>query len=125
MGMLGNLKLRVLLGVTRRLMRRGRLRVPRVRQLMQGDSFVLQIQTSAGIGGYFEVKDGDVALHYGLHEAPDFSQIWQSGDHAFRVLISGDETDMLRALEDGWCQMRGDFLRAMWFSEVMKLCRRA
>jgi hypothetical protein len=69
------------------------------------------------------VKEGDVALHYGLHEAPDFTQIWQSGHDAFRVLTSRDETDMLRAFEGGLCQLRGDFLRALWFNEVMKLCR--
>lgn len=62
-------------------------------------------------------------MRFGLHEAPDFTQTWKQGAQAFRVLTSGDETDLLRAFEAGQCRMSGSLLVALWFNEVMKLAR--
>jgi hypothetical protein len=121
--LIGNLKLTALLCLTLLLVRRGQKRSPRIAQLMREDSFVLQIQTRSGRGGHFVLRDACLALHLGLHPAPDYVQSWIDGNAACAVLTSRDETEMLRAVEDGRLRMRGRFLVALWFNEVMKLAR--
>lgn len=121
--LIGNLKLRLLLRITLVLLRRALRNSERVRRLMREDSFVFQIRTHAGSGGYFVVGDGGIALHYGVHPRPDFVQSWANGNDAFRTLISSDETDLLRAFEARQYRMQGNFRRALWFNEVIKLAR--
>lgn len=121
--LIGNLRLHFLLRMTLVLLRRALRRSERVRQLMRQDSFVFQIRTDAGSGGYFVVRDGAIALRFGVHPRPDFVQSWNNGHDAFRTLTSNDETDLLRAFEARQYRMQGNFLRALWFNEVMKLAR--
>jgi hypothetical protein len=121
--MLGNVKLWVLLAVTERLIRRGRRHSARIREMLDGPSFVFQICTEAGAGGYFEVRSGDLRLRRGRHPSPDFTQTWADGHAAFAALTSGDETDVLRAFEAGTCRMAGSFLLALWFNEAVKISR--
>jgi len=121
--LIGNLKLYLLLSVTLRLLRRAQRNSERVRALMREEGFVFQIQTARGAGGYFELRGGVMKLEHGLHPRPDLVQIWSSGNEAFRVMISSDETEVLRAFELGQCRMQGDFLIALWFNEVMKIAR--
>lgn len=121
--LLGNLKLHLLLSVTLMLLRKGQRNSERVRALMREEGFVFQIQTVRGAGGHFILRDGGMSLKRGLHAQPDLVQIWVSGNDAFRVVSSSDETDMLRAVDAGQCRMQGNFLIALWFNEVMKLAR--
>ena len=121
--MLGNLKLYLLLRVSLMLLRKGQRHSGRVRALMQEEGFVFQIQTMRGAGGHFILRDGVMRLKHGLHAQPDLVQIWSSGNDAFRVMSSRDETDMLRAVDAGQCRMQGNFLIALWFNEAMKLSR--
>jgi hypothetical protein len=121
--LIGHLKLRMLMRVTLVLIRRAQARSPRLRELLASHPFVFQIQTADGVGGHFDVADGHIALRAGLHPKPDLTQLWCDGNTAVRMLTSGDETDLLRAVEDGYCRMRGRFIVALWFNEVMKLAR--
>jgi len=121
--LVGNLKLSLLLHLTLLLVRRAQKRSARIARLMREHSFVLQIRTRAGWGGHFVLRDARLALHPGLHSSPDHVQSWIDGGAAFAVLIRGDETELLRAFEDGRLRMQGQFLVALWFSEVMKLAR--
>ncbi|MGO9988916.1 MAG: hypothetical protein ACLPUH_09540 [Steroidobacteraceae bacterium] len=121
---IGNMKLYLLLGVTLLLLRKAQKDSARVRTLMQENSFIFQIQTVGGAGGHFTLRDGRLSLTQGLHANPDFAQIWASGHDALRTLTSSDETDMLRAFDAGRCRMRGNFLIALWFNEVLKLARK-
>ena len=121
--LLGNLKLYLLLRVSLMLLRKGQRNSERVRALMQEEGFVFQIQTVRGAGGHFILRDGAMRLKHGLHALPDLVQIWSSGNDAFRVMSSRDETDMLRAVDAGQCRMQGNFLIALWFNEAMKLAR--
>ena len=121
--LIGNLKLYLLLSVTLRLLRRAQRNSERVRTLMREEGFVFQIQTARGAGGHFELRGGVMKLEHGLHPRPHLVQIWSSGNEAFRVMTSSDETEVLRAFELGQCRMRGDFLIALWFNEVMKIAR--
>lgn len=121
--LLGDLKLYLLLRVTSRLLRKAQRDSERVRSLMREPGFVFQIQTSRGAGGHFMLHDGAMSLRHGLHPQPDLVQVWRSGNDAFRVMTSQDETDMLRAVDAGQCRMQGNFLIALWFNEVMKIAR--
>lgn len=121
----GNLKLRLLLRATLLLIRRAQRRAPRVRDLIARDSHVLQIQTAGGAGGHFVVGAGRIDLRMGLHPHPDLTQVWRDGHAAVAAMTSGDETDLLRAFEQGACRMQGRFMVALWFNEVMKFARPA
>jgi len=120
---IGNLKLRCLLHITYWLLKRAQRDSARVRKLVRDDNFVFQIRTHAGSGGYFHICDGEITLNFGTHPRPDFVQSWRNGHDAFRTLTSNDETDLLRAFEARQYRMQGNFLRALWFNEVMKLAR--
>jgi len=120
---IGNLKLRLLLFITLKLIRSSQRRSEKVSELLRSGNFIFQVRTTQGAGGYFDVRDGAINLHYGLHDQPDFSQSWNDGNDALRVLTSADETDLLRAFEDRLYRMQGQFKYALWFNEVMKLAR--
>jgi len=119
----GNLKLSLLLCLTALLVWRGQKHSPRIRSLLRDDSFVLQIQTRSGWGGHFVLSDAHLTLRRGLHPAPDHVQSWRDGNAAFAALTSRDETELLRAFEDGRLRLQGRFQVALWFNEVMKLAR--
>lgn len=123
MDLIGNLKLRALLHVTLMLLKRAQAHSPRVQQMMRGEQFVFQIRTQAGAGGWFELADGRVTLRMGLHPSPTFCQTWINGAAAFAALTSGDETELLRATEDGRCRLQGSLAVALWFNEAMKIAR--
>lgn len=120
---IGALKLRLLLRGAERLLDQAAQQAPAFRRLLQSEAFVLQIRTRKAPGGYFELRNGRLQLHYGLHPQPTFTQTWRDGHAAFRVLTSKDETDLLRAYEAGHCNMSGEFRVAMWFNEAMKIAR--
>jgi len=109
--------------ITLLLIHRAAARSSRMRELIASHQYVLQIQTEAGVGGHFVVADGRIALRTGLHPNPDFTQIWVEGNTAVKSMTSRDETELLRAFEDGLCRMRGRFIVALWFNEMMKLAR--
>ena len=120
-----SLKLRLLLLASIPLLRRAERRSARLRELLHEDSFVLQIRTADGVGGYYRLRGGVLSLHRGEHRRPDFTQHSQRSSDALRVMLSRDETDMLRAVEGGQCQLQGRFAVALWFNEAMKIARAA
>jgi len=120
---LEDLKLRLLLRATVLLFRRAQKRSGRMRRHMVADDFVLQIQTQRGTGCYFELRDGTIRLIRGIHPRPDFAQVWRSPEDAFRAMTNRDESELLRAVEDGRCRLRGRFLVALWFNEAVRIAR--
>jgi hypothetical protein len=106
-------------------LRRAQRRSARLKELLHEDSFVLQVRTGDGVGSYYQLRGGVISLHRGLHRKPDFTQHWRSSGDALRVMLSRDETDMLRAVEAGHCQLQGRFAVALWFNEAMKIARTA
>lgn len=121
--MLDRLKLRFLLLASMPLLRRASARSRRMQQMLHEESFVLQIRSADGANGYYELRDGDLHMRLGLHPRPDLSQFWLSSRAALAVMLSRDETDMLRAVEAGQCRMQGRFAVALWFNEAMKIAR--
>jgi hypothetical protein len=117
------LKLRALLAVTAALLRRCARRSLRLRRMLSEDSFVMQIRADDGVGGFFTVRDCRIRFRPGVHPNPDFAQIWRDSGAAVRALTNKDETELLRAIEDGRCRLQGSFLIALWFNEAMKLAR--
>lgn len=123
MKLFDNLKLRLLLLASMPLLRRAERKSKRFQQILRDDPFVLQILSLDGAAGYFELKEGRLQLHFGRHPHPSFSQTWATSRDAARVMMSRDETDLMRALEQGQCVLDGSFLLAMWFNEAMKIAR--
>ena len=118
-----NLKLRFLLLASKAMLRRAERKSQRFRQMLQDQPFVLQILSRDGAAGYYELADGHLQLHLGKHSRPTFSQTWATSKDAVRVMMSRDEADLMRALEDGQCELDGSFRVAMWFNEAMKIAR--
>jgi len=116
-------KLLLLLAITRRMIRSAERRSPRVRALMQQENFTFGVLTSSGFGGHFMLQDGQFDLHWGRHETPDFTQMWNSSGDAVRTLTSKDPSALLQAYEDGLYTMQGRFTVALWFNEVLKIAR--
>jgi len=109
----------------RRATRRNTPQRARLYELLGEKPFVFQVRTRDGVGGWFELREGALRFHRGVHVKPDLSQTWRSASDAVNVLISRDESSMLRSLEDGSCRLSGHFAVALWFNEAMKLARPA
>jgi hypothetical protein len=122
---LHNLKLQFLLLASAPLLRRAERRSKRFQQMLRNEPFVIQILSRDGAAGYFELMEGHLHLHFGRHPRPSFVQTWATSKDAARVMMSRDEADLMRALEEGQCELAGSFLVAMWFNEAMKIARNA
>ncbi|WP_233809273.1 hypothetical protein [Paraburkholderia sp. HP33-1] len=109
--------------LVRRAARRQTPQRARLYELLGEAPFVFQVRTHDGAAGWFELRDGALQFHRGVHVRPDFSQTWRSASDAVKVLASRDESAMLRSLEDGSCRLGGRFAVALWFNEAMKLAR--
>ncbi|MCY1557131.1 hypothetical protein D9M68_939520 [compost metagenome] len=107
------------------LLRRAVKRSRRLREMLHEESFVFQVRTGDGVRGYYELRGGELRLRRGEHRRPDLVQDWTGSGDALRVMQSRDETDMLRAVEDGQCRLQGRFAVALWFNEAMKIARAA
>ncbi|MFI4938917.1 MAG: hypothetical protein ACHP7O_01010 [Burkholderiales bacterium] len=86
-------------------------------------AFVFQIQTGDGVTGHFELKDHRLRFRMGSHVCPTFVQHWQDSRQAVSAMLSKDETEILRAMEDGRCRLQGSFLVGLWFNEAVKISR--
>lgn len=118
-----HLKVRFLLLASMPLLRRAERKSKRFQQMLRDEPFVLQILSLDGVAGYYELIEGRLRLRFGRHPRPSFSQIWATSKDAARAMMSRDETDLMRALENGQCELAGSFLVAMWFNEAMKIAR--
>lgn len=118
-----SLKLYGLLWMSTLLVWRAGRKNTRVQQLLKEKPFVFQMRTSDGVAAYLELRGARLKMHLGQHPVPDFSQHWKRTKDAVSVMLSRDETELLRALEDGRCELRGSFLVGMWLNEAMKLAR--
>lgn len=118
-----NFKLRFLLLASMPLLRRAERKSKRFQQMLREEPFVLQILSRDGAAGYYELTEGRLQLHLGRHPRPSFSQSWATSKDANRVMMSRDEADLMRSLEDEQCELDGSFLVAMWFNEAMKIAR--
>jgi hypothetical protein len=117
--------LSMLPALLRRALKRNTPQRARLYELLADAPFVFQVRTRDGVRGWFELRDGALRFHRGVHANPDFSQNWKSASDAVNVLASRDESSMLRSLEDGSCRLHGRFAVALWFNEVTKLARPA
>lgn len=123
MKIIESLKLYFLLMASTFLIWRASKKNSRIQQLLREKSFVFQIRTSDGASAYLELRKMQLKMHLGQHPMPDFSQSWKRTKDAVIVMLSRDETELLRALEDGKCELRGSFLVGMWLNEAIKLAR--
>jgi hypothetical protein len=126
-GQIDKIKLGVMLSMLptllRRALKRNTPQRARLYELLADAPFVFQIRTRDGVRGWFELRDGALRFHRGIHAKPDFAQTWRSASDAVKALASRDESSMLRSLEDGSCRLAGTFAVALWFNEATKLAR--
>ncbi|NBU36505.1 MAG: hypothetical protein EBS35_08020 [Bacteroidetes bacterium] len=121
---MGSILLQTILRITFGLIKKAIPKSVRLQELMrEKESFIFQIRTKNGKGGYFELKNGQLSHSFKTHANPSFEQVWDNGFTAVKTMLSKDETDLLRAFEDGKYRMKGDFTIALWFNEVMKLAK--
>lgn len=123
MSLIYKIQLRVLLWATSLMLSRAKTRSRRFKAMLDDPAFVFQIQTGDGVAGHFELKDHNLKFRMGPHVNPSFVQHWRDSRHAVSVMLSKDETEILRAMEDGRCRMQGSFLIGMWFNEAVKIGR--
>lgn len=123
MSLFYKIQLRVLLWATSLMLSRAKTRSKRFKAMLDDPAFVIQIQTGDGVAGHFELKDNSLRFQMGPHVCPSFVQHWRDSRQAVSVMLSKDETEILRAMEDGRCRMQGSFLIGMWFNEAVKIGR--
>jgi hypothetical protein len=123
MTLLPRLRLRIVLSLAPVLVNRAAKHSSRLRCLLDTAPGPIQVYAGKKPVGFFRVEGG--ALHWkrGLHPAPSFTQYWKTAKSALRVLMSEDETEILRAVEAQELKMSGSFLTAIWFNEVMLIAR--
>ncbi len=115
--------LRLLLQLSMPALNKAAQRSARFRELLDEPPFVFQIATRSGAAGFYALRDKRLRIGFGMHDTPDMSQTWQSGPVAARVMMNADDSEMLRAMEDGRVRIRGNFAVALWFNEAMKIAR--
>jgi hypothetical protein len=123
MSLIYKLQLRGLLLATNLLLKRATAKSPRMKAMLSDPPFIFQIQTDDGVSGHFELRDRALLFRLGSHVAPTFVQHWKGSREAVSVMLNKDETEILRAMEDGRCRMQGSFLIGMWFNEAIKIAR--
>jgi hypothetical protein len=116
-------RLQALLRITALLLSHATKNSSRLQTMVKDEDFVFQIQTEAGSGGHFVLSHGALSYHAGLHSQPDYAQIWKTPGDALRVMTSADESDLMRAFNDGLCRMQGRFNVALWLNEAIKIAR--
>jgi hypothetical protein len=125
MGLIYRVQLRTLLRMTSFLLSRARTRSARLQAMLSDPAFVFQIQTGDGVAAHFALRDHRLDFHQGKHSSPTFVQHWVDSREAVSVMLNRDETEILRAMEDGRCRLQGSFLVGMWFNEAIKIARSA
>jgi hypothetical protein len=123
MSLISKLQLRVLLLATNLLLQRAKAKSPRMKAMLGDPPFVFQVQTDDGVAGHFELRNHALSFRLGTHIAPTFVQQWKDSRIAVSVMLNKDETEILRAMEDGRVRMKGSFLVGMWFNEAIKIAR--
>jgi hypothetical protein len=116
-------QLRLLLLATSLLLLRAKNKSMRLRNMFCDPAFIFQIQTDDGVAGHFELQDHALRFRFGTHWRPTFVQRWKDSREAVSVMLNKDETEILRAMEDGRCRLKGSFLIGMWFNEAVKIAR--
>ncbi len=117
------LTLCVLLQLSMPLLNKAARRSARFREMLSQPNFVFQMATRSGAAGFYELRDKRLQVRFHKHSSPDLCQTWQSAQDARRVLMNPDESEMLRAMEDGRVRVQGSFLVALWFNEAMKIAK--
>jgi len=125
MSLLYKFQLRTLLLATSLLIVRAKARSPRLQAMLTDPDFVFQIETADGVRAHFELQNCRLRFSLGSHVNPTFVQNWCGSREAVRVMLNKDETEILRAMEDGRCRLKGSFMIGMWFNEAIKIARSA
>ncbi|MCL2715692.1 MAG: NAD(P)-dependent oxidoreductase [Alphaproteobacteria bacterium] len=84
----------------------------------------VQIRTRDGsVARHFVFCGGAVLSRRGTITSPDVTLVWQDAATATRVLLSSAPDAVPAALADQFLTITGDGEVAIWFSELVRLCR--
>jgi hypothetical protein len=78
------------------------------------------IQTRAGVGRQFYVKDRRVFSQSALALAPTFQVIFASPEIANKVMTSKDKNAFLKGIQDKEIVVEGDLKEVLWFQGMLK-----
>ncbi len=120
---LDQLTIRLLLQLSMPALKKAAKSSARFRELLAEPPFVFQLTTQSGAAGFYELRGTQLRVGFHRHASPDLSQTWLNGQEARRVMMNADDSEMLRAMEDGRVRVKGNFAVALWFNEAMKIAR--
>lgn len=90
---------------------------------LHGRDFIIQIDTAEGSHRYFQVQHNRVTSRNTLHDKPDLCLRFSSDAAAFRLLVNGNATTFMAAMQKQEVQVTGDYALLMWFMGIGKFLR--
>ncbi|MES2918824.1 MAG: hypothetical protein V4729_09435 [Pseudomonadota bacterium] len=90
---------------------------------LHGRDFVIQIASAQGARRYFQVQRNRVTSRNVLHDKPDLGLHFSSDEAAFRLLVKGNATVFMEAMQKQEVQVTGDYALLMWFMGISKYLR--
>ena len=90
---------------------------------LHGRDFVIQIATAQGSQRYFQVQRNRITSRNTLHPEPDLSLQFSTDEAAFRLLVTGNATTFMDAMQKQEVQVTGDYALLMWFMGIGKFLR--
>lgn len=90
---------------------------------LHGRDFVIQISTDEGAHRFFHVQRNRVTSRNTLHDAPSMGMHFATDEAALRLLMKGDATTFMAAMQKGEVKVTGDYALLMWFMGIGKYLR--
>lgn len=90
---------------------------------LHGRDFVIQIATDEGAHRFFHIQRNRVTSRNTLHDAPDLGMHFATDEAAMRLLVKGDATTFMAAMQQGEVKVTGDYALLMWFMGIGKFLR--
>lgn len=110
------LKFKLLLWAMTKLLQRAVKKNPLCAKYVEGKELVFQMQTQAGVGRHFSIKNGKVSSTAGLTAHPKFTMTFRNAARGFAILSDKESKEaFLNALHDEDLSISGDFVEVMWF----------
>lgn len=110
------LKFKFLLWALTKLLQRAIKNNPGCANYVKGKVLTFQMQTLAGVGRHFTIKNGAIKSAAGLTKSPQFTMTFRDAAKGFSILSAKDGKEaFLGALRDEDLVIKGDFVQVMWF----------
>ncbi|NNM52747.1 MAG: hypothetical protein HKM02_11085 [Pseudomonadales bacterium] len=120
----GNFRLKALMWMIARRMQSAAKHSAAFKASLEGKNFVLQMTTaSQRCSRYFQVKNGNVESHAGIHVEPTLTITFIRPDYGFELLLRASQPLFMRAMQDGEVKLHGDPAPLFWLVSVGRYLR--